>query len=65
MRGWLSSSPSLDSSEKGTCATARGTFLDMAYVAPNQKTVVLRLATCVDDSCPKQGGGYFILQLPE
>ncbi|MFY0582805.1 hypothetical protein ACN28S_58645 [Cystobacter fuscus] len=57
--------PALDSSEKGTCATARSTFLDTAYVAPNQKTVVLRLATCVDDSCPKQGGGYFILQLPE
>jgi|GEM_PF-4064860 len=57
--------PALDSSANETCDTLRRTFIDAAYTDLSQKTLVLRLATCVDDACPKQVGGYHIIQLPE
>jgi hypothetical protein len=49
---------------EAACTVPERTFLDAVYAAPPLNTLVLRLSSCVDDTCPRPIRGYHILQPP-
>lgn len=46
------------------CTTEMRTFIDAVYETPRQDTVLLRLSSCTDATCPNPLRGYHLFQTP-